>query len=181
LTISPGQSYFLKTGKTSNTPEWNYYSPAGGTYEIEGNWKLTFLKGGPELPEATDLSWLQSWTELGDEYKAFSGTASYEIEFDRPEIEADNWKLNLGDVRESARVWLNDQYLGTCWSIPYTLNTGALKSGKNKLTIQVTNLPANRIRALELSGEEWKIFHEINMVNKDYAKFDATVWNSVPS
>ncbi|MEP6803288.1 MAG: hypothetical protein ABI892_02110, partial [Flavobacterium sp.] len=52
---------------------------------------------------------------------------------------------------------------------------------KNILKIQVTNLSANRIRDKEIKGEEWKIFYEINMVDKDYKKFDATKWNLTPS
>ncbi|MEC8883197.1 MAG: hypothetical protein VYD98_00955, partial [Bacteroidota bacterium] len=46
---------------------------------------------------------------------------------------------------------------------------------------KVTNLAANRLRAKELRGEEWKTFYEINMVNKDYKPFDATVWEPTPS
>ena len=56
-----------------------------------------------------------------------------------------------------------------------------VKKGKNILKIQVTNLGANRVRDMELKGEEWKIFYEINMVDKDYKKFDATKWNPTPS
>src|SRR5690606_30758515 len=121
-----------------------------------------------------------SWTELGRDAQNFSGTAKYEIEFKRPKIKAEYWKLNLGDVRESAKVWLNGIYLGDAWSVPFTLYTGPLKK-RNKLVVQVTNLAANRIRAKELRGEEWKIFQEINMVNKDYKPFDATVWKPMPS
>ena len=65
-------------------------------------------------------------------------------------------------------------------SVPFSLNTGLLKD-KNKLVIQVTNLAANRIRAKEIRGEEWKNFHEINMVDKDYKTFDATKWKPMPS
>ena len=45
----------------------------------------------------------------------------------------------------------------------------------------MTNLSANRVRDLELKGKEWKIFYEINMVDKDYNKFDATKWAPMPS
>ena len=34
---------------------------------------------------------------------------------------------------------------------------------------------------MELRGEEWKNFYEINMVDKDYKKFDATQWKPMPS
>ena len=61
------------------------------------------------------------------------------------------------------------------------MNLGQLKNGKNTLTLKVTNLAANRLRAKELRGEEWKTFYEINMVNKDYKPFDAKVWEPTPS
>ena len=124
---------------------------------------------------------MKSWTEIGPDAEAFSGTATYEIEFDKPDGEADNWLLSLGDVRESAQVWINDVAIGTAWSVPFELHIGQLKVGKNSLKIKVTNLPANRLRAKELRGEEWKIFHEINMVDKDYEEFDATKWSPMPS
>ena len=65
--------------------------------------------------------------------------------------------------------------------MPYQLDLGPLKPGTNTLKIKVTNLAANRIRAKELRGEEWKNFYEINMVNKDYKAFDASVWEPSPS
>ena len=178
--IPSGKSLFLKTGTVSNTPHWKYYEVTGNPFPIKGDWKITFLKGGPILPETSTLTSLKSWTEINQNAENFSGTAQYEIMFDKPNTKADNWQLNLGDVRESAKVWLNDVYIGDAWSVPFTLNTGVLKD-KNKLTIQVTNLAANRIRAKEIRGEEWKIFNEINMVDKDYKKFDATQWSPMPS
>jgi hypothetical protein len=78
-------------------------------------------------------------------------------------------------------VWVNDKFIGTAWSVPYQLNIGKLKTGKNTLKIQVTNLSANRVRDMELKGQEWKIFYEINMVDKDYKKFDAAKWSPMPS
>ena len=180
VNIPSGKSLFLKTGKASTIPDWDYYQESNDPVEISGDWKLSFLKGGPKLPEPTTLSSLQSWIGLGSDAENFSGTARYEIEFKKPGTDADNWRLNLGDVRESAKVWLNDRYLGEAWSVPFALKTGALEEN-NKLVVQVTNLPANRIRAKELRGEEWKIFHEINMVDKDYKKFNAASWKPMPS
>ncbi|MFK7925823.1 MAG: glycosyl hydrolase [Bacteroidia bacterium] len=180
VNIPSGESLFLRTAELSELSDWTYYEVAGDEVEIKGDWQIDFLKGGPNLPGKTSLSSLQSWTALSQDAENFSGTAQYTITFARPNLEADNWQLNLGDVRESAKVWLNDIYLGSAWSVPFTLQTGILKE-KNKLVIQVTNLAANRIRAKEMRGEEWKIFHEINMVNKDYKKFDATQWDPMPS
>ncbi|QGK73550.1 glycosyl hydrolase [Flavobacterium sp. SLB02] len=179
--IEPGESYFLKTENTASQKKWSYYEPTAGAITLKGNWKIAFDKGGPELPANATVATLESWTKLGPQAEAFSGTATYSLEFDKPNTKAEQWSLNLGDVRESAKVWLNDEFIGTAWSVPYQLNINKLKTGKNTLKIQVTNLSANRIRDKELKGEEWKIFYEINMVDKDYKKFDATKWTPMPS
>jgi hypothetical protein len=181
VNIAPGESFFLKTEEVTETTPWKYYETTRDPQEITGTWHLSFEKGGPKLPSDIEISELKSWTLPGDEYEAFSGSGTYEIHFDIPNAEKDNWQLDLGDVRESAQVWINDKYIGTAWSVPFILQTGKLKKGKNTLKVKVTNLAANRIRAKELRGEEWKIFHEINMVDKDYKKFDATKWDPMPS
>ena len=179
--IDPGESFFLETSREANITPWMYYEPAGNPEEITGTWQISFKKGGPTLPKDSEMANLKSWTSLGDEAEAFSGTAVYQVNFDKPNTKADNWQLNLGDVRESAKVWINGNYIGEAWSNPFQVKTGNLKDKNNTLTIEVTNLAANRIRAKELRGEEWKIFHEINMVNKDYERFDATKWDAMPS
>ncbi|MTH16022.1 glycosyl hydrolase [Flavobacterium sp. LC2016-01] len=181
IKIAPGESYFLKTENTASQKKWNYYEPISDAIPLKGNWKIDFDKGGPQLPPSATITNLESWTKLGPEAEAFSGSATYTLEFNNPNAKTENWSLNLGDVRESAKVWVNGEFIGTAWSVPYQLNIGKLKSGKNILKIQVTNLSANRIRNKELKGEEWKIFYEINMVDKDYKKFDATKWAPMPS
>lgn len=181
LHLEPGQSLMLITEETASVQKWNYWKTASTAIPLTGKWQLNFDKGGPELPPAASLSTLESWTKLSSQAEAFSGSATYTLQFESPKNVAKNWKLNLGDVRESAKVWLNGTYIGTAWSVPYQLNIGQLKPGKNELKIQVTNLAANRVRDMELKGQEWKIFYEINMVDKDYKKFDATKWNPTPS
>ena len=85
--------------------------------------------------------------------------------------------LDLGDVRESARVRLNGRALGTLIALPFRLPVGAhLKAGENTLEIEVTNLSANRIRDLERRKVDWKIMREINFVNINYKPFDASNW-----
>ena len=135
LKIEPGQSFFLKTENTASQKKWNYFEPIASAVALKGNWKITFDKGGPQLPAAATVSNLKSWTKLSPEAEAFSGTATYALQFDNPN-KADNWSLNLGDVRESAKVWLNDKFIGTAWSVPYQLNIGKLKPGKNTIKIQ---------------------------------------------
>ena len=89
--------------------------------------------------------------------------------------------LQLGDVRESARIWINGEYQDCLWANPFEARIGKLQEGTNTFEIEVTNLSANRLRDLELRGGEWKIFYEINMVNRHYNEFDATVWDPMPS
>ncbi|WP_228852935.1 glycosyl hydrolase [Aegicerativicinus sediminis] len=178
--IPSGTSLILKSSKVSNVSKWNNYAVSDKPFQLNQKWKLNFITGGPKIPSEIELDELKSWTELGGEAAEFSGSAEYKIEFQKPDIEADNWQLNLGDVRESAEVWLNGKFLGTAWSVPFAIQTGALND-TNLLVVKVSNLAANRIRAKEMRGEEWKIFEEINMVNKDYKPFDATLWAPMPS
>ena len=179
--IASGDALIFKTQVPEGIKPWTYTEALNEGLVLDQDWQLTFEKGGPVLPKAAALNTLKSWTTLGEDAEHFSGTAVYITSFEKPKIKADSWRLSLGDVRESAEVWLNDQYIGTAWSVPYQLDLGPLKSGTNTLKIKVTNLAANRIRAKELRGEEWKNFYEINMVNKDYEAFDASVWEPTPS
>ncbi|WP_441801780.1 glycosyl hydrolase [Leeuwenhoekiella sp. W20_SRS_FM14] len=179
--IASGDALILKTNTSIAADDWVYTNPINSGEELTNPWKILFEKGGPILPEAVEMKSLKSWTILGKEAEEFSGTAVYTTTFKTPDVEADAWRLDLGDVRESAAVWLDEVYIGTAWSVPYVLDLGKLDLGKHTLKIKVTNLAANRLRAKELRGEEWKIFYEINMVNKDYKPFDATVWEPTPS
>lgn len=179
--IEPGDAIFLKTTNNTEVKDWAYFEKSNASVEISGNWKISFLRGGPNLPESAAISELKSWTTLSDKAEGFSGTAKYEIAFKNPDKNISHWQLNLGDVRESAKIWVNDKYIGTLWSNPFEIIIGRLVEGTNTITLEVTNLSANRIRAKEMRGEEWKNFYEINMVNKDYQKFDATLWNPMPS
>ena len=181
LDIASGASLFVLSDERKGFAAWDYFDSSDTAYPVKGDWNLRFLKGGPEIPESVTIQNLGSWTSYGDKASHFSGTATYEIEFENPDTGIGHWKLQLGDVRESAKIWLNDTYLGTLWSNPFELQLSNLKPGTNTLRIAVTNLPANRIRSKEIRGEEWKIFKEINMVNKDYEAFDATQWEPMPS
>jgi len=179
--ITSGSSLILKTVFDSDVEPWEYFSDSDNAISIDGPWEISFLEGGPELPTQKIIDSLQSWTLFDDVASRFSGTAQYETEFVFEGDESKAWRIDLGDVRESAKIWLNGSYLGSAWSVPYNLVAKNLQKGKNRLRVEVTNLPANRIRALELSGKEWKIFKEINMVNKDYKPFNAAEWDPVPS
>ena len=183
--IAPGESLILRTTthRAADIPPWLYLDHPGEPIAVSGPWQLAFTQGGPALPPTQQLDQLLSWTELPDTNATrFSGTAMYTTSFNLPEKSADEYLLQLGDVRESARVWVNDQEVGILWSVPYQARIGPyLQEGENILKIEVANLMANRIRDLDLRGVEWRKYHEINFVNLSYEPFDASGWEPQPS
>jgi hypothetical protein len=122
---------------------------------------------------------LASWTEAPDKKaESFSGTARYSAVFKLDnETKADDWLLDLGDVRESARVRINGHDAGTLFSLPFhTLSGAFLKRGENRIEVEVTNLAANRIRALDRESDGWRIMKDANIASVTRAKFDAANW-----
>ena len=112
------------------------------------------------------------------------GTGVYATKFRLPKNFnlKDNWMIDLGDVRESARVYINGKFIGCAWSVPYILDCQqALKVGDNELRIEVTNLPANRIADLDRRGIKWRKMEEINVVDINYRKTTYDQWEPVPS
>lgn len=180
LQLQPGESLFAQFQSHSKTesPAWPYRNEAAPAVRLAGEWKIRFLSGGPDLPAAFTSSDLKSWTAQGGVAEVFGGTAAYELSFDLPAtIQADDWLLDLGDVRETARVFLNDTEIDHLWSLPFHTRIGpAVKPGLNLLRVEVTNLAANRIRDLDIRKVPWKNFHEINLVNAHYQKLDASTW-----
>lgn len=185
LQLRPGEAMVIRTyaEQDVNVPLWQYEDEGGsGEISMEGPWRVQFLEGGPALPSPGEVSELTSWTEWGTDEKNFSGTALYQTTFPMPAQIADEYILDLGLVRESARVRLNGEEVGVAWSIPYRLRLdGRLLREENMLEIEVTNLGANRIRYMDREGIEWKKFYDINIVHKSYRPFDASNWPDMPS
>ncbi len=183
LDLEPGESLILKAlNQEFEADPWIYLKPQPDAYFIDGEWSIRFHKGGPALPPSQQVRNLKSWTSFGDAANWFSGTAEYKITFRRPEVNSNHWILDLGNVRESARVFVNGDSIGTVWSNPFHIPlVEKLKAGENELVIQVTNLAANRIRYLDTKGVNWKKFYNINFVNIHYQPFDASIWDPVPS
>lgn len=184
LQQAPGESLFLKTltARTVTGPS-RTYSTRGTPILLAATWHITPLQGGPALPPAFTSGALGSWTAQGGEWERFGGTARYETEFSLPaDAKADDWQLDLGDVRETARVFVNGREVDLLWSLPFRTNLGAfLHPGKNTLALEVTSTAANRIRDLDRRKVPWKNFYEINFVNIGYRPFDASTWALQPS
>ena len=177
LQLEPGESLFIKTfdDKVSGTA-WTYWHQSGPADTLNNTWDIDFIDGGPVLPQSFQLEQLASWTRENDpESKRFAGTACYHVTFDAPQKDHKYYRLDLGDVAESAHVRLNGRDVGTVFTRPFSLNV-ELKPTGNRLDVEVTNLAANRIRDLDRRGVEWRIFHDINFVNINYRPFDASQW-----
>ena len=121
---------------------------------IEGPWALSFMEEAPKVDKTYQLDKTQTWETLDEQTKVTMGTGVYTTHVKlSPKEAADNWLIDLGDVRESARVYINGQFIGCAWSVPFILDTKhTLKAGDNELRIEVTNLPANRIADLDRRG-----------------------------
>ena len=186
LQLRSGESCLLRTREDDGIEgeQWTYLQSDGETVPVEGRWQVSFTDGGPELPDDVHTDNLKSWTKLGGKKaKAFAGTARYEMTFRLPDGgDKEHWLLDLGRVCHSARVKLNGRALGTLITPPFRARAGeALKEGKNRLVVEVTNLAANRVRHLDRSGIEWKGFYNIGFVSKDYHSFDASDWDVMDS
>jgi hypothetical protein len=164
LQIPAGESLLLATSSSPLREQSAPYEPVGTPQKIDGAWRVRFVTGGPVLPPERTIDRLTSWTEFGgDDERRFSGTATYTLAFPRPTVTAAAWRLDLGSVRESARVRLNGRDLGT-WigpSFALTIDAAQLQPN-NTLEVSVTNLSANRIADLDRRGVAWKKFYNVN-------------------
>lgn len=184
LQLEAGETAILCADtKTVQGPAWPYMNPSGEPVVLSGEWAVEFIDGGPVLPAPYKMKDLVSWTSAPDvKAQAFAGTARYTLRFRAPQGTADDWLLDLGDVRESARVRLNGKEVGSLIAIPFRTRVGEfLKPGGNTLEIEVTNLSANRIRDLELRKVDWKIMKDANIVNVNYLKLEPDTWPLEPS
>ncbi|MDO4960177.1 MAG: hypothetical protein Q4E68_13105, partial [Prevotellaceae bacterium] len=167
-------------------------------------WTLHFIEEAPEVNESFTLDRLCTWENLNEKTKVTMGTGVYETTFDLPNDESQEggqegkvesvkgkeskeeskrWVIDLGDVRESARVYINDEYVGCAWCVPYilTFRSSILKPTDNKLRIEVTNLPANRIADMDKRKIPWRKFEDINIVDINYKYRQYGRWKPMES
>ena len=151
--FAPRQSFFVNFRKM---PESEGAKPAIAAnfpqaqtlQEIIGPWEVRFDPkwGGPEKAV---FERLEDWTKRPEEgIQYYSGIAVYRKEFDlaRP-LSSGRLYLDLGIVKNLARVRLNGRELGVAWTAPWQVDaTGALKEKGNVLEIEVANVWINRLQ-----------------------------------
>ena len=155
------------------------------SYPLSGSWKLSFTEEAPRVGKSFTLDKLQTWETLSDSAAITMGTGIYTTRFKLSANDlkdAKSWTIDLGDVRESARVYINGQFIGCAWAVPFILDCrNTLRKGNNDIRIEVTNLPANRIADLDRKGVKWRKMEEINVVDIDYKKTTYDKWEPVKS
>ena len=119
--------------------------------------------------ESVQMQGVQPWTNLDSMWQTTRGTARYsvEVKLSQKQIkQAAGWVLDLGDVRESATVYVNGKRAGTVFAVPYSVDvTPYLHAGKNTIEIDVTGLPANYVAEMDRRGIIWRKFKDANIAN----------------
>ncbi|MDR3268499.1 MAG: glycosyl hydrolase [Tannerella sp.] len=113
---------------------------------LSAPWTVSFDPkwGGPA---SVVFEQLTDWSQHADTgIKYYSGTAVYRQTFDLPDRKDKTLLLDLGKVKNMARVRLNGKDLGVVWTAPWQVNiTDAAMEKGNQLEIEVVNLWANRL------------------------------------
>ncbi len=144
-----GSVFVVFPKQPSGRPALAVQDEPGVLRGISGPWKLRFPEGWG-APSSLEMESLHCWTASENPgVPHFSGTATYEKTITLAKSEAAQaaglW-IDLGDVRDVAEVFFNDQSLGVVWTPPYRVKLGpAAKAGDNRLRVEVTNLWANRM------------------------------------
>lgn len=185
MKLRSGESMILQTYDHALTNNFKYRkTQVIDSKTLNGKWTLNFIQSAPTVSKTFHLDSLQTWETLNDDsVKVTMGTGAYTTYINMSSDDVKNdWVIDLGDVRESARVYINDSLIGCAWSVPYILDCRKkFTVGKNKIRIEVTNLPANRIADLDRKGVQWRKFKEINMVSLNYKKGTYANWEPVKS
>jgi hypothetical protein len=114
---------------------------------VAAPWQVAFPGADP-----VNFPTLVSWIDRPEEtIRDFSGIATYQTQFTVPDDflqKAGLVELDLGEVHDAARVWINGTLVGTYWNAPWRLPVHAgLHSGANTLKIEVANGWLNRLLA----------------------------------
>ena len=153
LRFEPAQSFFVvfnydaKSAKSSAFPKANFNETAK-SMALEGSWEVTFdtAWGGPSKVIFDSLTDWSVHPDPGIRY--YSGSAFYSKNFDLPAGLKDNqtiW-LDLGVVKNIARVKLNGKDLGVVWTAPWRVHVpNFVREKDNRLELEVVNLWGNRM------------------------------------
>ncbi|OKP97706.1 glycosylhydrolase-like jelly roll fold domain-containing protein [Paenibacillus sp. P46E] len=112
----------------------------GPILEMNGEWIVSIADADhyPQFKEWGTLTTLKNMSGPGD-LPSFSGTFRYETEFEW-NASCNSAFLELGEVYETAEVWINGEHAGVNLCPPYRMEiAGPIRKGTNSLVIEVTN------------------------------------------
>ncbi|HVU59148.1 MAG TPA: glycosyl hydrolase [Puia sp.] len=128
--------------------------------ELAGEWSVAFDPqwGGPDH---IVFDQLQDWSQSEDpRIRYYSGKAVYTKEFNFKRVAGDAVYLDLGVVKNIARVAVNGVDLGIVWTAPWQVDiTSVVRSGRNELKVEVINLWPNRLVGDAGLPEEKRLTH----------------------
>ena len=188
IALRSGESIIVQTQNKASESVPYFAVPQQQTEDItlKSPWQLSFTEEAPKVGKTFTLNTPRTWETLDDSTAVTMGTGIYttKLKLTKKDLKgAQSWQIDLGDVRESARVYINGKFVGCAWSVPFVLDIkpNILKVGQNDIRIEVTNLPANRIADFDRRGVKWRKMEEINVVDINYKKTTYDNWGPVPS
>ena len=117
--------------------------------DISENWNVSF---DPDMggPESYQMETLTSWSDADvDGIRYYSGTAVYSKDVNLKEEALSGEPevfIAFEEIQEVARIIVNGTDCGIVWAPPYRVNiTKAIRSGSNRIVVEVTNTWNNRI------------------------------------
>jgi hypothetical protein len=117
---------------------------------MEGPWTLSF-ESGLGAPSTAVFDHLMSYTESTDpSIRYYAGTVTYRNAFTLKKNQlkrVHSFEIDLGSVKNLARVAVNGHDIGVAWKTPFRLTVPVeyLLPGENTLEVKVINLWPNRI------------------------------------
>jgi hypothetical protein len=159
LQFAPRQSWFVvfreKMGTTKDTKDAKgkiNFSKLEAVKTLDGLWSVQFDPSWFYPDNGTGgkvrFDQLEDWSEHPEEaIRFYSGLATYRTTFEFSGSDPDAaLYLDLGVVKNIARIRLNGRDLGVIWTAPWRVEvTSAIRSGANELEIDVANLWPNRL------------------------------------
>ena len=149
-------SEFSIQNRRENFPELKPVQELAGSWEVQFDEKWFYPDNGTGGKVCFER--LEDWSKRSeDAVKYYSGIANYRKVFDC-QLSTANGALyvDLGVVKNLARVKLNGRELGIVWTAPWRVEIpeGLLKAGGNELEIEVVNLWPNRLMGDDLLPKE---------------------------
>ena len=150
LDLEANDALFVVIGKAPETAVPVGHVRKVPVLTVDGSWKLSF-ESGLGAPATAVFDHLMSYTESKDPaIRYYSGTVVYRNSFSLKKKQLRDvkaWEIDLGSVKNLARVKVNGFDLGVVWKAPFRVEVPAeyLHEGRNELEVKVINLWPNRI------------------------------------